>query len=287
MIGQRVGRYRVVSWLGNGSRGVVYGAQHLLLGRDVAVKVLRSDLALRPDTVQRFCDEVKALCRVSHPGVAEVLDFGFTAPGAPYVAMERIGGETLRARLSRAGPLRPAEALRVAAQTAWALAALHAQGIVHCDVRAERVWLAPPPAGTGDEAARVCVGGWRHAQLPSRPGAGAPHAAAEIWALGALLYEMLTGVRPALAGGSACGVAAPARPRALNVRVGPELEALVLFLLRTAPADRPASMLDVARLLNEGRRPRPPAADTQTTTIQRRLPPARDPSRSLYLHSIR
>ena len=123
------GRYRLVDRLGEGGMSVVWRADDLVLGRQVAVKVLAEPYA---DQEHRIRAEARAAARLSHPHIAQVFDFG-EQDGSAYVVMELVDGPTLEQRLLD-GPLDPREAFRICAHVAAALAAAHAQGLVHRDI---------------------------------------------------------------------------------------------------------------------------------------------------------
>jgi len=203
-----VGRYRVVSQLGEGAMGRVYRALDPLLGRDVAVKVLRSDLGgpSRPTYEARFRNEARAAARFDHPHVVAVHDMGEDPSLGPYVVYEFVAGRTLRAALE-ASPLSPAELVRIARGVASALGALHAAGIVHRDIKPDNVMLGDTGAVkiTDFGIARVPDAALtRDGQFLGTPAYAPPEAitrgeyapAGDVFSLGAVLYEALTGLRP-------------------------------------------------------------------------------------------
>jgi predicted Ser/Thr protein kinase len=136
----RIGRYRVDGALGEGGMGVVYAAHDEELGRDLAVKVLR-EIGLDPGARERFRREARAAAAVSHPNICHIYDVGEDAETF-YIAMERLEGEPLSARLAR-GPMTVQEAIPVALGVLSALEALHARGIVHRDLKPANVFLTP------------------------------------------------------------------------------------------------------------------------------------------------
>jgi serine/threonine protein kinase len=132
--GDQIGHYRTLEWLGEGGMGTVYRVEHAVLGRQYALKVLRSKVIERDATAaQRFVREARAAARVRHPHIVDVFDFDYLADGRPYFVMELCEGESLAA-LIRRGPLPPGDAVTVARQMAQALAAVHDHGVVHADV---------------------------------------------------------------------------------------------------------------------------------------------------------
>ena len=140
-VGETVGGYRVVASLGGGGMGVVYVAEHLLLGRRAAIKVLRPELSHSADLVQRFFAEARATTQVRHPGIVEVYDFGYTEDELAYLVMELLDGVSLAERLERDHHLPFAAAILIARRIALALSAAHERGIVHRDVKPDNIFL--------------------------------------------------------------------------------------------------------------------------------------------------
>ena len=137
-----IGQYRVTGLIGRGGMGAVYAAEHALLGRPAAIKVLLPDLSQKQDVVTRFFNEARAATAIRHPGIIEIYDFGWTPDGAAFIVMERLEGETLARRSARIRQRWPA-VLAVARQIAGALGAAHAKGIVHRDLKPDNVFLVP------------------------------------------------------------------------------------------------------------------------------------------------
>ncbi len=203
------GRYRLVELIGTGGMAVVWRAFDEVLGRAVAVKVLTSDLADDPDFRRLIREEARAAARLAHPHVSVVHDYGewIDANDAvmPYVVMELIDGPSLREAL-RDGPLPWTQAAAVVAQVAWGLAAAHARGLVHRDVKPANVVLAPTGAklvdfgisaitGAEEEASGEVVG--TPAYLAPERIKGRPTSpAADVYALGLLLYQAVAGELP-------------------------------------------------------------------------------------------
>lgn len=132
--GDTIGHYRTLEWLGEGGMGTVYRVEHAVLGRQYALKVLRSKVIERDATAaQRFVREARAAARVRHPNIVDVFDFDYLADGRPYFVMELCEGESLAALINR-GPLQVPDAVTIARQMAQALAAVHDHGVVHADV---------------------------------------------------------------------------------------------------------------------------------------------------------
>ncbi|MEZ4406125.1 MAG: serine/threonine-protein kinase [Polyangiales bacterium] len=209
-------RYRVVRRLGEGGMGVVYEAEHQILRRRVAIKLLHPRYASIPEAVRRFVREARAAAAVGHPAIVDVLDFG-SYKGNAYLVMELLKGETLADRLDRDRSLSVEEACHVTAQVLSAISAAHAAGIVHRDLKPENVFLLRPESGRprvkvldfgiskvqaleGDDCRTTGAG-----NPLGTPGYMAPEQwmcepdvdhRADLYALGVMLYEMLTSELP-------------------------------------------------------------------------------------------
>ena len=213
------GRYRLEAVLGRGGMATVYAARHEVTGRRVAVKLLHP----RPDwsatEVERLLREARISARLGHPNVVEVVDAGTDEDGAPFIAMELLRGESLRARLEREGRFDVATATRIARAVLSALSAAHDAGIVHRDVKPENVFLA---RREGDDERVLLLDFGISKVLKSHNGSIAPETLTEtgaivgtvaymspeqlrgeevdgrtdLWATGVLLYELLTGRTP-------------------------------------------------------------------------------------------
>lgn len=209
--GRRVRQYRILEQIGNGGMGTVYRARDTRLGRDVALKFLPPRPSPGDDAGATLLNEARAAAAFVHPNVCIVHEIGESADGRPFIAMAFHEGETLDERLRR-GPLPPLEAARVAVQLARGLKAAHAHGIIHRDVKPGNVVLAD------DGTVKLLDFGLAQMWKAQRSRTGArrgtiPYMSPEqvrgepvgprtdLWALGVVLYEMLTGVRPFRAGG--------------------------------------------------------------------------------------
>ena len=275
MEGRLIGQYRVTGLLGKGGMGVVYAAQHTLLGRPAAVKVLLPRLSDDQGIVTRFFNEARAATAIQHPGIVEVYDFGWTSEGAAFIVMEHLRGETLRDRRKR-GPMPWHLALTVTRQIAGALAAAHAKGIVHRDLKPDNIFLVPDPEVPGGERIKLLdFGIAKLADLPTgtsmtRTGAvmGTPtymapeqcrgvavDSRADLYSLGCILFELLSNRPPFVGEGEGEVLAAhihvpPPAIGSLVHGLPKEIEVLVQRLLVKAPIDRVQTANEVIRLID-------------------------------------
>ncbi len=264
------GRYQILSLAGAGSMGSVYRARDTELDEIVALKFLRSDLVHAPEMLDRFRREVRLARRVAHRHVARVYDIG-EHEGDKFLTMAFIEGEPLRALLLRARPLPAGRALSIARTICEGLAAAHAVGVIHRDLKPDNVMLGSD--GTlaitdfGIARSALASDGGSTATLGSAIGTPAYMAPeqvegasdvderADIYALGVMLFEMLTGELP-FSGGSAIAMAAarldrePPDPRELRPGIDPELAGLILRCMARRPADRFASVAEVEAALS-------------------------------------
>jgi len=268
--GAQLGAYRVEGLLATGGMGEVYRGHDERLGRDVAIKIVAEGLASEDKELERFQREARTLASLSHPNILNIFDFG-EHDGVCYAVMELLRGENLRERMAkRALPWRTATAVAVA--VARGLAAAHAAGIVHRDLKPENVFLL------ADGGVKVLDFGLAHRDPP--PGEGKPPAAEEtlvgtalymspeqicgeptdprtdIFGLGVLLYEMLTGTRPfgRLTVGetmSATLYADVPPMKAFGASVPPALERVVRRCLEKDRAERVQAAYDLAFELSE------------------------------------
>ena len=276
--GTQLGPYQIVAPLGAGGMGEVYRARDARLGRDVALKVLPREVAASPDRLRRFEQEARAASALSHPNLLTVFDIG-EAGGLPYLVTELLEGETLRARLDR-GPLPAHRALELVAQLGRGLAAAHERGIVHRDLKPENVFLTrdghPKILDFGlakvinPEEIATQIGG-TPTQPRTEPGLvlgtvtymapeqvrGQPaDARSDIFALGVLLIEMITGRAPFRRASAAETMAAilkeePPRIASSGLQAPPSIERIARRALAKAPGERyPTARALVAEIEN-------------------------------------
>ncbi|MGC4748750.1 protein kinase domain-containing protein [Micromonospora sp. DT201] len=256
------GRYRLLERLGSGGMSAVHRAYDEVLERDVAVKVL---VASDANARQRIRAEAKAAARLSHPHVTRVYDYGESSldgPPVPFVVMELLGGHTLEQRLA-AGPLPPRAGLRVCAEVASALAAAHAEDLVHRDIKPGNVMLAPTGAKVLDFGIAAVTGepeidfegrllGTPAYLAPERLEAGEVLPACDVYALGLLLHRVLTGRLPWHPEAQTDMLRAQTHvepdPLPQIDGVPPEIHRLYRWCLSRDPADRPPAA-EAARIL--------------------------------------
>ncbi len=263
----RLGHYRVLSVLGRGGMGAIYLATDETLGREVALKVMLPEAAAVPTARERFLREARAAAGIAHDNVVAIHHVGDES-GVPYIVMPLLKGETLADRLKRDGHLTAAESLRVGREVALGLAAAHARGLVHRDVKPANIWLE---AVTGrvkvldfglarpDDSDRQHL--TQSGTVMGTPAYMAPEQAAgdpvdhraDLFSLGCVLYEASTGTRP-FAGTTVMAmltkIATHTPPPASTIADVPlALSDLIARLLAKQPAGRPQSAAGVAELL--------------------------------------
>ncbi len=262
-------RYRVVGHLGRGGMGCVYEVEQVELGRRFVLKALLPEHATRADLVARLRQEWRALGQLRHPGIVEATDAGVSADGAPYFVMELLTGETLRAKLRRERRLGAGEAIAIAIEVLEALAAAHDLGVVHRDVKPANVFMVGPRriklldfgiaklavGGVTITARGVTLGTPRY--LSPEQARGEPvDGRTDLYAVGLLLFEMLTGRGP---------FDEDRDPNALFLahltRIAPRLD---VFL----PGAEPRLVDLVARLLSKPPSERPAAARTVASALR-------------------
>ena len=259
------GRYRLVELLGQGGMATIYRARDAQLDRDVAVKLLRPEFGRDPDFLARFRDEAKAAASLSHPNIVAVFDFG-EEQSDPYIVMELIDGQDLSSILRENGPLPPRQAARVSAEVAKALQAAHVRGIVHRDVKPSnilvgrdgRVKVADFGIARALDDAQVTLPGVTmgsvHYFSPEQARGEPATQASDIYSLGIVLYESLTGQRPFSGDGAAAVALArltttPPLPSAIRSGVPAPLDQIVQRAMALDPAARYASAASMASAL--------------------------------------
>ena len=279
-------RYTIIRRIGEGGMGAVYEARHVLIGKRVAVKVLLEKFLSKSDFVARLLQEARLASSIGHENIVDVIDFGTTDDGRSFVVMEFLEGESLAQLLMREAPLPVERSLRLGRQVASALSAAHAKGIVHRDVKPENVYIVrrgdadfvkvvdfgiskavhqgQGDQGFGEEEQQplrlthtgLLLGTPLYMSPEQARGAEDLDHRVDIWSLGVMLYECLTGEVPFRAN-NYLGIIAqvlnhvPVPPSQLRPELGiPEaVEAVVMRAMEKDRARRTASMEDLEREL--------------------------------------
>jgi serine/threonine-protein kinase len=297
------GRFVVLSRIGSGSMGSVYRARQLAVGRDVALKIVRRDRAYEPETKARFEREARAVSRLKSPHTVTAFDFGEAEDGSWFLALEMLEGETLGERLRREKRLHWLEALRFASEALRSLAEAHAQGIIHRDLKPDNLCLARVHEPGGErELCKILdfgiakwvreddapldqlqtlagtVFGTPRYMSPEQAQGGPLDARSDLYSLGVLLFQMLTGRAPFVDDDAVVVMAkhikdAPPEldEAAPGVEIPGPIEAVVRRALEKRPENRPASAeqmlseveqaLAAARAVESGVRPHVASGD--------------------------
>ncbi len=277
-VGDELGQYRLVRLLGQGGMGTVFEAEHKLLKRRVAIKILLSEFADQFGVVHRFFKEAQAVNRIGHPNLIDIMDCVESVDHLPYLVMELLEGESLQSVIVRRAPMRPEEVVSISRQIADALAAVHAKGIVHRDLKPDNIFISPRSDGTfgvrlldfgiakfmaaDDSLLRTMTGepiGTPEYMAPEQiEGVGMDHRL-DIYAMGVMMYEMLVGspvfVAPQV--GQLLFHHLNTEPEPLNTRrqkIGADpvpdgLQDAILSCLRKDPDQRVQTMSQLAELL--------------------------------------
>jgi serine/threonine-protein kinase len=266
------GRYRLLSSVGVGGMGSVFLAEHTLIRRRVALKILHAELAVDADVVERFMNEARIAGTLGHPNIAESTDMGFTGESVPYIVFEYLEGATLVDEIYRLGGLPVRRAARIGAAIASALHAAHNAGVVHRDLKSENVILTD--RDDGSDHVKVLDFGislfvHRSRDLSQATTMGTPEYMSpeqltdpktvdrrtDIYALGVILYEMLAARRPFTTEGDTMAlgqrIITEAPPPIGKADVPAPLASLIVDkLLAKDPAARPQSMAEVEAALD-------------------------------------
>jgi len=281
VLGETLGNFRVLRLIGVGGMGMVYYAQHVLIGRKAAIKVLQPEFSADPEFVNRFFNEARSTAQIRHPGLVEVFDFGFHPSRAAYLVMEYLEGETLGARLARERRLAPWFMSTVLRQVANAVGAAHHAGIVHRDLKPDNVFLVPERGAMGGIRVKILDFGVAKVKDAASLGAnpmqtqagsmlGTPHYMSpeqcrgaaqadyrsDIYAIGCILFEMLVGRKAFDAPGLGELLAAHQRLpaptlAAFDPSLPRELDVLLGRMLAKRPEDRPQSLEEVEATLDD------------------------------------
>ncbi len=260
LIGRRIGNYEIKAKIGEGGMGAVYLGEHPLIGKKVAIKVLLEELASKEDIVARFFNEAKAVNDIGHTNIVDVVDFGKTTgergEAIVYFIMEFLEGDSLTARI-HGQPMLFKDTLHILSQCTSALAASHAKGVVHRDLKPDNIFLVTRGGDrsftklldfgiaklTGDGVSQsnktrtgLVIGTPTYMSPEQCEGKGHIDHRSDVYSLGIVMYEMLTGVVPFVGEGFGEILVAhltkqPMPPSQVNPRVSPELEAIVLHAI--------------------------------------------------------
>jgi eukaryotic-like serine/threonine-protein kinase len=271
------GRYRIIELIGEGGMGKVYMAEHVEIGKRVALKVLHPSYSRMPDLVERFRREARAASKIGHPNIVDVTDSGATEDGSVYFVMEYLEGVELGSIIEREGALDVARALRITGQICRALSAAHREGIIHRDLKPENIYLITR-GGEADvvkvldfgiaktteaEAARErrltspgMAMGTPEYMAPEQAAGRPADARTDIYSLGAIMYEMVTGVPP-YQGDNFVEILTkkatldPPPPTLVRSELPQPVSELVMAAMSRDPGSRPQSMEALEYELNK------------------------------------
>lgn len=268
------GKYLLTRLLGKGGMGAVYRGEHVIIGKQVAVKFLHSEFAGNEEVVKRFYREAQAAASIGHSSIIDVLDVGVSPTGEPYLVMEYLEGESLGDMISRTGPLDAGAACGIMEPSLLALQAAHAAGIVHRDLKPDNIFIVRQPSGPpkiklidfGISKFVESAGGEKLTQTGSVMGTPAymsPEQArgsneldyrADIYSMGVILYEMLTGCLPFRGSNFTEIIIAiltelPVPPREAYEHFPAEAEQVLMKSLAKSPADRYQNCAEFAEAL--------------------------------------
>jgi serine/threonine protein kinase len=303
------GRYKIETLLAEGGMGLVFRARHLVLEQPIALKLVRPMFAHQPVPVARFLDEARAIARLKSPHVAHVFDSGTAEDGTPYMALELLNGWDLRSVLEREGPMSCERAAEYVIQACRAVAEAHSIGLVHRDLKPENLFLHRGTNGApivkvldfgiskwlehsqrSDGRSLTVEGetvGSLHYMAPEQMAARAVDARTDIWALGVVLFELVTGRVP-FEGDSVGEVASalfsegPPFPSEFRAEVPPAFDDIVARCLRRVSAERYwyvselsealQDFLDTGGSVRSLESERPTLISVSPTALQSRLP---------------
>ena len=259
-------RYQIEGRLGSGGMAEVYRARDLTLERTVAVKILREDYSSDPAFRQRFHQEAKAAANLSHPSIVTIHDFGLDA-GRLFIVMEYIPGTDLKTILQSRGRFTVEDALPLMIQASAGIGYAHRAGLVHCDIKPQNMLVTPDQrlkvtdfgiaralASIHPDEQSTVVWGSPQYFAPEQAAGMAPSPASDVYSLGVILYEMLTG-RPPFTGTTAIELSRQHRvmpvpsPRQFNPAIPPALEQIVLKVLSKEPSARYRTADQLGRVL--------------------------------------
>ena len=269
-VGTRIaGKYQILRVIGEGGMGAVFEARHVQMDRRVAIKMLRPEFVRDHGAVERFLREAQTAAAIEHKSIVQVLDFGEAEDGTPFIVMTYLDGHTLADQLYRKGRLSELEAVQILAPIANALERAHQRGIIHRDIKPENIFMARDTDGRarpvlvdfgvsrlrgeseaihGVQGGLVTMMGTPAYMAPEQlQGAGLVDARTDIYGMGVMLYELLTGFSPFQREGAQAtmqailteGVRSPSR---IVPTISPAMEAVMLCAMARDPQHRFQSM---------------------------------------------
>jgi serine/threonine protein kinase/Leucine-rich repeat (LRR) protein len=265
---ERLEHFRIVKLLGQGGMGAVYLAEDTRLGRQVAIKTLKPELAANPTARERFLREARLAAALEHDHICPIYHVG-EDNGIPYLAMPLLKGESLEELLRRRQRLAPVQVIRLGIQIAAGLAAAHEKGLIHRDIKPGNLWVEPVGGGrikildfglARSIEADTCltqagaIVGTPSYMAPEQARGDKLDARADLYSLGVVLYRLATGELPLKGVDTmsmllALAINEPTPPHVVNPEVPAELSVLIMRLLAKEPSERPASAQDVMRQL--------------------------------------
>jgi serine/threonine protein kinase len=291
VIGETIGNFRITSRLGAGGMGEVFLAEQKNIETKVAIKVLRPEISVDRQHVDRFFNEARAVSRIKHAGTVKIFDVGFHATGHAYLVMEFLEGETLAARIHRTTRLSVAQICDIGKQTCGVLEATHSAGITHRDLKPDNIFLVSDAELASGE--RVKILDFGIAKLTGTTAAGGPRTVgtmgtpaymapeqwgdaakvdwrADIYSLGCVMFEMATGRPPFVADNfaQACGMhlsQLPPKLRSITGDAPAQLETMIDAMLAKSSYDRPPLREIAKQLAQLAEQPHQPYAPTPST----------------------
>jgi serine/threonine protein kinase len=259
-------RYKLEKKLDSGGMATVYHARDLTLERPVAIKILRADYSKDSDFRERFRQEAKAAANLSHANIVTIHDFGFDQ-NRLFIIMEYIPGSTIKMEIEKQGRYTIKDAIPLIVQACAGIGYAHRAGLVHCDVKPQNILVSPDKRvkvtdfGIARALASIHPGEqidtvWGSPQYfsPEQAAGKAPSPASDVYGLGVILYEMITGQLPFTAQSSEELAhlhrnAAPKPPRQINPAISPDLEHIILKVLSKEPSARYRTADQLGRVL--------------------------------------